>query len=186
MSDMKPITPLGGAEPRVDTLGAITVTEVTETALASYAARLGSEAKAVATLEGVLGQKAPAPGTAVFGDMAAFWTGPDQWMVMAPIESHELLADELETAAAGQASVTEQTDGWCRFDVTGPALSDVFERLCPVNLRSFTGGEATRTSIDHLGCFVICVTPEHVSVIGPRSSAGSLHHALLVAIRSAA
>ena len=185
MSDMTPITALGGRSPRVDTYGGVTLTENTNAALASYAARRGAEEKARAVLAEAIGCDVAGPGQAVFGTFDAFWMGPDQWMIAAPHDTHELLASELGEAAGLSASVTEQNDAWCRFDLTGNGLVSVFELFCPVPLRDWTGGEATRTSIDHLGCFVICKDVETVTVLGPRSSAGSLHHALLTAMKAA-
>lgn len=185
-NDMIPRTPLGGIEPRVDTHGPVTLTEVTNTSIASFASRLGQESTAQDVLAKFLGTAVPEAGRAVFGDaLGAFWTGPDQWMVTAPHTSHEDLAAQLVPLANGSASITEQNDAWCRFDLSGDGLADVFERLCPFNIRACSGGEATRTSIDHLGCFVVVADPTHIMVMGPRSSAGSLHHALMTAIRSA-
>jgi len=161
------------------------LTEVTDTALAGYTARLGQEKKAATALKSFTGDVPPAPGFANFAEISTFWMGPDQWMVMAPHNTHEDLADQLTAHAKGRASVTEQTDGWCRFDLSGDGLAKVFELLCPIPVRSWTGDNATRTSIDHLGCFVLCRTPSHFTVLGPRSSAGSLHHALFTAIKSA-
>lgn len=182
VSGMTPITPLGGRAPRVDTHAGVTLSENTATALASFAARLGSETKALAALETAIATTPPGPGQATFGTLGAFWMGPDQWMVSAPHDTHENLAAQLANPAA---SVTEQNDAWCRFDLSGPGLIAVFELLCPINLRAWSGGEATRTSIDHLGCFVLCERPEQITVFGPRSSAGSLHHALLTAMHAA-
>ena len=45
-------------------------------------------------------------------------------------------------------------------------------------------GDATRTVIEHLGTYVIQGT-QGMTVLGPRSAAGSLHHALVTAARSA-
>ncbi|WP_234702914.1 sarcosine oxidase subunit gamma [Thalassobacter stenotrophicus] len=185
MPDMNPITPLGGRTPRIDTHGGVTLTENVDTALTSFAARLGQEAAATKTLASFVGTPAPGPGKMTGGEIAAIWMGPDQWMVTAPHSTHEDLAARLAAKAKGTASVTEQNDAWCRFDLTGQGLVAVFELLCPVNLHAWTGGQATRTSIDHLGCFVLCHGAEAVTVLGPRSSAGSLHHALLTAMRAA-
>lgn len=185
MFDMQPLTPLGGRSAFVETHGPVTVAEVTETALASYAARLGREAEARAGLSSFIDGAVPGPGKATQGDVAAVWLGVDQWMVMAPYERHQDLAAHLAQTADGAASVTEQTDAWCRFDLSGAGLADVFERLCAMNLRAATPGDATRTSIDHLGCLVILRAMDHISVLGPRSSAGSLCHALLTAVRAA-
>lgn len=185
MHDLNPITPLGAADPVVEGHGPVTLREVTETALASVAARLGREAETTTLLTEVLGAAPPAPARLCAGTPGAFWMGPDQWMVEAPLSTHEDLAAQLAARANGAASVTEQTDAWCRFDLTGDNLADVFERLCPANTRAFAGGEAVRSAIDHLGCFLLCRAPDHITVLGPRSAAGSLHHALVVAMRAA-
>ncbi len=183
---MTPLTPLGSATPRSDTHGPVTLTEETGTALASYSARLGHEDAARAALAAFVGHALPGPGASAQGDtFGTLWMGPDQWMVSAPHDSHETLAAVLADTAGGVASVTEQNDAWCRFDLSGDDLPAVFELLCPFDLRSADAGAATRTSIDHLGCFVITRAPDHVTVLGPRSSAGSLHHALLTAMRAA-
>jgi len=185
LAPLEPLCPLGGHVPRIDTVGPVTLTEVTDTAIASFAARLGQESHARKVLASFTGGDIPGPGKATLGALSTVWTSPDQWFVIAPHATHEDLAAQLTTAAGDCASVTEQNDAWCRFDLTGAALADVFERLCPVNLRASTSGDATRTSIDHLGCFMIVHSADHITVLGPRSSAGSLHHALLTAMRSA-
>lgn len=185
--DMQPITPLGALTPRADDHGPVSLREVTDTAIASFASRLGCETQAEKALsEAISITPLPAPGRGISNEtFAALWTGPNQWMILAPHDSHEDLAGQLKAVVKGNASITEQNDAWCRFDLEGPGLAEVFERLCPVNLRACTGGEATRTSIDHLGCLLFVIAAEHVVVLGPRSSAGSLHHALLTAMLSA-
>ncbi|MCH2078017.1 MAG: sarcosine oxidase subunit gamma [Rhodobacteraceae bacterium] len=183
---MEPITPLGARAPRVDKHGQVTLTEATDTAIASFASRLGNEAKATKALAKFTGLELPAAGRMTEGKgLCVFWTSPDQWMVTASHDSHEDLAAQMKAAAGDTASVTEQNDAWCRYDLAGSGLDAVFERLCPINMRGREAGDATRTSIDHLGCFVLMSGDEAISVFGPRSSAGSLHHALLTAIRSA-
>mgnify|MGYP006173999121 CR=1 FL=1 len=83
------------------------------------------------------------------------------------------------------ASITEQTDAWVRFDVTGTDLSRVFERLSNVDLASAPDHVATRTVIDHIGCYLVKRSPSRISLFGPRSSAPSLWHALETAARAA-
>ena len=186
LPDMKPITALGGQTPRIDTHGPVTLSENPDTALASFASRRGEEDAAQKALSAHVSLTLPEPGRMAENDaFCVFWMGPDQWMIMAPHESHESLATEVHASAEGAASVTEQNDAWCRFDLMGQGLAWVFERLCPINIRTATGGEATRTSIVHLGCFVLVRSREEITIFGPRSSAGSLHHALLTAMKSA-
>lgn len=167
---------------RVDTIGSVSISENPGIALASMACRLGCEAKLRAACKSSLGLDLPGPARMVPGAVwSAFWAGPDQWIVMAPFESHEDIAAELKSRVGGSASVTEQTDAWVRFDVAGEGLMDVFERLCPVNVRRMQPGDTVRTMIEHLGVFLLCHALNTFSVLGARSSARSLHNALRTA-----
>lgn len=182
---LKPITPLGHDRPHSVTIGPVTISEVVDTALASLATRMG-EAKAVADIADSAGIPLPGPGKAAQGaTYAAFWLSPDMWMVEAPFATHEDIIAQLKPHFGEAASLTEQTDAWARFDVTGDDLPAMFERLCAFDLRSHGPGAATRTVIEHLGCYVVIRAPGHLSVIGPRSSAASLFHALETAAHSA-
>ena len=185
MRNLIPITALGGQDAQVDSHGGVTCTEVPNVALASFAGRSGQEKQAQKVLAKALGATVPDVAKLVEGDLTAFWMGPDQWMVEAPLTSREGLAQELAELASGVASVTEQTDAWTRFDLTGERLEAVLELLCQMNIRAMTGGEAQRGAIHHLGCFVLCRNTAHFSIYGPRASAGSLHHAIVSAMKSA-
>ncbi|MEZ5753642.1 MAG: sarcosine oxidase subunit gamma [Paracoccaceae bacterium] len=182
---LHPITPLGYDAPHSVTLGPVTITEVVDTALASLATRLG-EAKAVADIAETAGIPLPGPGKAAkAATYASFWLSPDMWMVEAPFATHEDIVAILKPHFGETASITEQTDAWARFDVMGADLPAMFERLCNFDLRSHGPGSATRTVIEHLGCYVVIRSDDHLSVIGPRSSAASIFHALETAARSA-
>lgn len=187
MHNLKPVTALGGATPRVDTFDHITIAENDSRALASVTARMGQEKACHRALKKLLGD-VPQAGKAVLRTPeAAFWMGPDQWMIDAPRETHELLADQMKTLLGSTASVTEQTGAWVCFDVTGPAVAEMSERLCAVAIRKMQAGDAQRTVIHHLGCFVIRQqADDHIRIFGPRASAASLHHALLDAAHSTA
>lgn len=187
MHDLKTVTALGGTTPRVDTFARVTIAENDGVALASVAARMGHEKTCHAALEKLLGA-VPALGRAVLHDPeAGFWMGPDQWMLGAPRATHELLADQLTALLGKAASVTEQTGAWVVFDITGPGMADLSERLCNVPIRRMQAGDVQRTVIHHMGCFVIRRQAEdHIRILGPRASAGSLHHALVEAAQSIA
>lgn len=187
MHDLQPLTALGGATARVDSFEHITITENDGLALASIAARLGHEDACHKTLKKLLGA-VPRPGKAVLHDPeAGFWMGPDQWMIGAPRVTYELLADTLGGLFGMSASVTEQSGAWVCFDVTGTAMPDLCERICAVPIRKMTAGDAQRTMVHQLGCFVIRrQAADHIRILGPRASAGSLHHALVTAAHSVA
>lgn len=186
MLNLQTITPLWGETPRVDRFIGLTITEVSNQALASLALRKGREDEGRKAVEAMLGFALPDVGRhTAAGSYAASWFAQDQWLISAETSEHELMPFQLVDAVAGLASVTEQSDGWCRFDLEGMCRG-VFERLSGVNLTTMEDGSATRALLEHLSCVVICFeTARHYSVLGPRSYARSLHHALVTAARSA-
>ncbi|SMR72955.1 sarcosine oxidase subunit gamma [Aliiroseovarius halocynthiae] len=183
MHNLKPITPLGAETARVDQFSALTIAEVPDRALASLTAREGcKEFREKASA--FLGFELPSVGQSAAGSAyAAFWIGPESWMVDAPYGGNEDLARQVKAAVEGSASVVEQTDGWCRFDLSGEATIAVLERLCNADCQQMAVGAVTRTQIHHLGCFM-WRQDGVFTVIGPRSSAGSLHHALMQTAQS--
>ncbi|ATG37688.1 Sarcosine oxidase gamma subunit (plasmid) [Phaeobacter piscinae] len=187
MHKLAPLSPLGSDTPRVDTIGNLTVSEVTDRALASVAARKDQEPALRAALAEAYEMELPeVGGSSQAGTLSVFWTGPDQWMVSGPYDQHELLARDLKQVAGATASVVEQTDGWCRFDVAGAALCDLFERLSNAPVRDMKPGCVIRGTLEHLGVFLWRLDEDRMAVLGPRSSAASLHHALITAARSIA
>ncbi len=184
MAELQAMTALGARDAAVVIVGPLTIAERVDVALASVAARQGRMAD-LAKAAKVTGVPLPEPARHQGGSpYAAFWVAPEMWFVEAPFASHELIADLLTAAFGTAASVTEQTDAWVAFDLTAPDLAPVLERLCNVDFRTATDGHATRTVIDHLGCYLIKHSPGSARVYGPRSSAGSLIHALEVAAAS--
>ena len=112
--------------------------------------------------------------------MAAFWLGPDMWMLEAPFATREGMAQDLAQRLKGMASVTEQTDAWARFDLSGDGLADMLARLTNLDLATLPQRFARRTVMEHVGCYLLRRDAGY-SIYGPRSSAGSLHHALRLA-----
>lgn len=187
MHDLKPVTALGGDAPQVETIGTLTIAENDGVALASVAARQGQEKTCSKHLKAVLGG-VPEIGRAILQDPeAGFWAGPDQWIIGAPLETHENLAQQLKDRFGASASITEQTGAWVVFDVTGERMPDLCEILCNIPIRRMQAGDVQRTMIHQLGCFVIRrQADDHIRILGPRASAGSLHHSLITAARAVA
>lgn len=185
MHDFMKQTALGGTQAQVDRYDHITIAENDGLSLASVAARRGKAKDCHKVLKKLLGA-VPGPGRAQLHEPeAGFWMGPDQWMIGAPLESHEDLAETLKGLLGDAASVTEQTGAWVCFDITGPAMKDMCERLCSVPIRQMEAGDTQRTVIHHLGCFVIRrAADDHIRILGPRASARTLHHALVTTARA--
>ena len=183
---LKPQLPLGGASPRIETFAGLAITENPGFALASLASRRDRAAEFASAVQALFGFALPGPGRfAASPPYTVIWTGPEQWLVEAPMATHEDIARMLKGKLGGAASVTEQTDGWARFELEGARLAGVFERLCALDLRQMQAGEARHTIFEHLGCLVMCRVPLTViTVLGPRSAARSLHHAMVTAAKS--
>lgn len=187
MHDLAPLTALGSSAPQSDIIGPVTITENPDRALVSVAARLGQEAACTKALAAILGISTPDVAQCVHGPaLGAFWTAPQCWMVDGPYDFDDPQTDldtRLKAELADMASVTDQSGAWVRFDVTGDGLDALFERLCNLDMARMTDGSARRTVIEHLGCFVLRYRGG-VTIYGPRSSAQSLHHALVTAAHS--
>lgn len=183
---LTPLPALGGTTPAVVAIGSVTIRENPDLAMASVTTRAGGEKDLLKAAKKLTGLTLPGPGgMAVAGDWAAFWTGPGQWMVTAPFGSHEDIATIVKSAVGAAASVTEQTDGWVRFELEGRDCAAMFERLCNVDVHAMTAGQATRTQIEHLGSFLLCHAARvQFSVLTLRSAAKSMLHALETAAHS--
>jgi sarcosine oxidase subunit gamma len=168
------LTPLGAANARIDQIGTITLREVTDRALASLTCRNNATPAFNAAAAG-FGLTLPKAGYWTDGQFGAIWTGVDQWVIDAPYGPD--LALELKSVFGESASVTEQTDAWARFDILGAARVDLLERLCPAPSRRMGVGMATRSTVEHIGCLLIC-DADRFRLMCARSYAGSLHHAL--------
>lgn len=176
MTDLTPITALGAVVPAEHRFGPMRISENPEFAFASLALRRG----VVQPMP--MGLTLPGPGGWAEGQgIAAFWTGPDQWMIEAAGRATEDFAAALAVEAAG-CTITEQTDAWVCFDIAsddgaGP-IRAVMEKLVNLDAAIFEPGSATRTIVHHMSVFVIRRAEDRLAMIGMRSLAGSLWHAL--------
>mgnify|MGYP001161446344 FL=1 len=185
MHRLTAISPLGYTKPHKDIVGAYTISEVTDRAMASITARKDSAAAVKTILTKILKKPAPKVGGFCAGEIEAFWIGQGQWMMTASFVNHEDIVDSFTNKFKGKASLTEQTDGWSRFAITGPDIDRLCTLLCNLDTRVLKAGTASRTSVEHIGCFFIRVADDCLHVIGPRSSAGSLYNVISVAAKSA-
>ena len=63
----------------------------------------------------------------------------------------------------------------------------ILMRLTMLDVAAMQPGQGARSLIEHLGCLLICrEAGRRFTLLGPRSSAGSLHHALTTAAASVA
>lgn len=178
MLDMIAKTAFGVEEPQKETIGQITLSERPDRAFVAVAARLGQEeALATALAEGLV--SAPAPGKSTLGDSSLHWMGPDQFLYECAY-SAPLAADRAVRDVTGAlASVTDQSDGFVRFDLEGETALDLLQRLCALDVETMQTGDFSRTVIHHTGCFLSCrAVGTGFALYVPRSYAVSFWHAL--------
>jgi heterotetrameric sarcosine oxidase gamma subunit len=174
------LTAFGRTDARRIRFGSLVLAEEVSIGLASLAVRRG------AAPPHVEGTQLPEAGAWVEGStISAFWTGPAQWMIEAKSRAQDDLEKDLR-AAIPEAAVTEQTHGWVILEIrseVGPRpIERAMEKLVNCDLARLAPGRATRTGIEHMNVFVIRRSPEILAVLGTRSMADSLWHALETAV----
>ncbi|MCX7646654.1 MAG: sarcosine oxidase subunit gamma [Rhodobacteraceae bacterium] len=175
---LPPRTPFGLAEPLRRRIGPVGIVERFDLALVSLAERQG-KAEAFATAARAAGIPLPGPARrAEAPPFAAFWVAPGMWFVEAPLDTHPDPVAALKPVFGAAASLSEQTDAWVRLELAAGDLAPLLERLCNVDYATAPDGFATRTLIEHLGCYLIRLGPGAATLLGPRSSAESLLHAI--------
>jgi heterotetrameric sarcosine oxidase gamma subunit len=91
-------------------------------------------------------------------------------------------------ALAGIAALTDQSDAWCRLDLSGALCEQVLARLVSVDLRrpAFKRGHCLRTSLNHMPMHVTRISNAGFRVLTFRSMAQTAAHELEAALRSVA
>jgi sarcosine oxidase, subunit gamma len=110
----------------------------------------------LAAVEQALGVQPPVTActTLTQGDLRLVWTGPDEWLVVAPHGQEEALAVRLRAALAGQhGAVTDVSSGFFRVDLRGPRVRDTLAQGCPMDLhpRAFPAHRAVGTHFYKVG-----------------------------------
>lgn len=178
------LTALGQDAAQVIEIGPYRIAERFDVALASVAVGRGRDA-AFQVAAKAAGVPLPGHSTHEAGEVfSAFWTTPEMWFVEADFRTHEDIVAALKPSFGEAASITEQTDAWVRFDVSGTDLPALLERLTNLDFTCLPDGFASLTVIEHLGVYLVKHGAQTVTLYGPRSSAGSLLHALEVTARS--
>ena len=179
MTSLTPTTALGGTTPFDETIGDLRIVEIAAPVMASLAMLKGKSSAFGKAAETKLGPL-PEPGAMQsHKKVGTVWMGPDQYLV------EGMDATSLAAAFGSSAAVTDQSDAWVRFDVTGDDVVAMLERLSNADSRRMAQGDATRTAIHHMHCVIVCrAAGTEFTILGPRSSAASLHHALVAAAAS--
>ena len=136
-------------------------------------------AGAVAATLAAMGLGWPAPGAAFAAAGARIqWSGRNQ----------ALLFEADPAPLAGLAALTDQSDGWARMRLEGPAAEAVLARLVPLDLRpaAFPDGRVARSALNHMMLHLARSGPASFDLMVFRSMAASAVHELATAMAAVA
>jgi methylglutamate dehydrogenase subunit D len=130
----------------------VTFTGLRDFELLQIMARRGKWSALAKAAKEQFGTTAPAkPKAMAAGDTTLIWSGPDQFLALAPRKAGSPLHDASAKSLAGIASISDQSDGRALIRIAGPKARDVLAKFCSLDLdpSEFPVGAAAVTSIDH-------------------------------------
>ena len=177
---LKPLNALGGKSLESSSFNGIEIAEKNVNSLASISCSGPLLKNLSKKLKSIFDIQVPGPGKSIATQkVRVSWTGQGQWF----IESTEVFSQGfdhylLEKLGKGFA-VTDQSDGWVKFSLSGDNILKALEKCIMLDLYKMPGGSFSRCSLEHIGVYLLCERAKKDFLIyGPRSSANSLHHAL--------
>lgn len=120
-------------------------------AVVSVLARAGKTEALIDKAQSAFGLAlADAPRRAVAGALSALGVGPGRWLFLG------VAAKDLETDLGGLASLSDHSDGYALFQLSGPAVRDALAKGVALDLHPdvFTPGTVAVTVIGHIGAIV--------------------------------
>jgi sarcosine oxidase subunit gamma len=103
---------------------------------------------------------------------------PARFLAAGPADAD--LAARLAKALEGLAAVTDQSDMWSIWRVSGPGVRDCLARVVPIDLATtiFQVGDLALTRAGHLDVRLCRIETDAYEIAGTRSMADDLLHAL--------
>lgn len=147
------------------------------------AASRGGEEKLSRRCEKHLGAALPEPGSFSRGKSGGasvdlLWAGERQWMIAGALP-------DLPSSTGKAGYLTDQSDGWVAFTVSGSKTRNVLEKLCQLDLHpaSFPDGACARMAVEGMIAIIACEDSDEpryrlmLQRSSARSMAGHIRHA---------
>ncbi|WP_372609713.1 sarcosine oxidase subunit gamma [Halomonas sp.] len=157
-------------------------------AIVSIALPLGAEDAAKKAIKTAFGVALPEVGlsdVAKDKSTAIMRLGTDQAFVLFPCATPDA-EPQIAAKLKGAAYTTDQTDGWCALQISGPGARRALERICPVDLHpgAFAINAIARTVMEHMGAIVARTGEDTYLLLSASSSAKSFLHAVEVSAQN--
>ncbi|MCY4363120.1 MAG: hypothetical protein OXE42_13210 [Gammaproteobacteria bacterium] len=97
------------------------------------------------------------PQDKVNNEATAYWLGPNDWLLLDPVQETDRIAGALREAAGGATSVlTDVSDAWSIIEITGEGAVSRLAQGCSVDLhdRVFPAGRYALTRLQHLSVII--------------------------------
>lgn len=185
--NLKPEPFLGGYE---RDFGSISIKELNQQAVVSFAIPNGGETKAKKTLEKLFGVSCPKVGESELskdGSLRLMRLGPDQLfcLISDQPDTHAAYRD-IDQKLSQDIYTTDQSDVWVCLEVSGPQTLKVMERICPIDLHPdhFKINSVAQTTMEHLGTIILRSAKNTYVLLSASSSANSFLHTLETSIKN--
>lgn len=187
MPDMtlKAKSPLNGYR---ETFGDTVLEEVTGMALVSIATPRGGDEALRSAIRSAYGCDFPEQGSVASGkdgDIRLLGLQRDQLFALFVHDGDAAVA-EVRNVLGDAGYYTDQSDSWAMLRLSGVAALSALERICPLDLEeaAFPPGSVARTVMEHMGVIILREGTDAFILMGARSSAANLLHAVELSIRN--
>ena len=93
-------------------------------------------------------------------DPAAYWLGPDQWLLTSDTKAAEDIISHIDATLSGQLyAATDMSSSNVCFALRGPAARTVLAMGCGIDMRrsAFTTGQCVQTNFANVLLFIVAV-----------------------------
>ena len=106
------------------------------------------------------------------GDPAAYWLGPDQWLLTSDGKSARDITAQIGRTLADQLhAATDMSSQLTCFALTGPAVRTVLSMGCGIDMHAsvFKNGQCVRTHFAKVSLFIVAVKEHRFDLYVDRS-----------------
>jgi sarcosine oxidase subunit gamma len=116
------------------------------------------------------------------GDPAAYWLGPDQWLLSSDTKTARDIISLIDSTLSGQVyAATDMSSNSVCFSLRGPAARTVLAMGCGIDMHRsvFTTGQCVQTHFANVLLFIVAVEENNFDLYVDRSHARYLSDWLL-------
>ncbi len=107
-------------------------------------------------------------------DPAAYWLGPDQWLLTSDTKPAQEIISHIDRTLSGQLyAATDMSSHYVCFALRGPAARTVLAMGCGIDMHesAFMTGQCTHTHFANVQLFIVVVEDNHFELYVDRSHA---------------